>query len=212
MLPTLCPETGAKLVGKYLAQQGFRVSAAENATALRRLLERSSPDLIVLDVMMPGEDGLSVCRHVRGTTSIPIIFLTAMSEEIDRIIGLELGGRLPGQAFQSAGVAGAREGGAAACPQSAATARRPQGEWASVRPLGTECGPARTGRLRWRGRFSQHSRVPSLVGLPPARRNRVEPRPTARPHRRSRSSAPPSSADTLGWAYPSQRPWHGSVS
>jgi two-component system OmpR family response regulator len=79
------------LVGKYLAQHGYRISVAENAAALRRLLERSAPDLIVLDVMMPGEDGLSVCRHLRGTTDLPIILLTAMAEETDRIIGLEIG-------------------------------------------------------------------------------------------------------------------------
>lgn len=79
------------LVGKYLSQHGFRTSVAESATALRRLLERSAPDLIVLDVMMPGEDGLSVCRQLRSNTSLPIIFLTAMTDETDRIIGLELG-------------------------------------------------------------------------------------------------------------------------
>jgi two-component system OmpR family response regulator len=79
------------LVGKYLAHHGYRISVAENAAALRRLLERSAPDLIVLDVMMPGEDGLSVCRHLRSTTNLPIIFLTAMAEETDRIIGLEIG-------------------------------------------------------------------------------------------------------------------------
>ncbi|GAB3389776.1 response regulator transcription factor family protein [Azotobacter armeniacus] len=79
------------LVGQYLGQHGYRISVAENAPALRRLRERSAPDLIILDVMMPGEDGLSVCRQLRGTTDVPIIFLTAMTEEFDRIIGLELG-------------------------------------------------------------------------------------------------------------------------
>ncbi|APF37566.1 response regulator [Chelatococcus daeguensis] len=79
------------LVGKYLAQHGYRISVAENATALRRLLERGAPDLVVLDIMMPGEDGLSVCRHLRSTTDLPIILLTAMAEETDRIIGLEIG-------------------------------------------------------------------------------------------------------------------------
>jgi two-component system OmpR family response regulator len=79
------------LVGKYLAQHGYRISVAESASALRRLLERSAPDLIVLDVMMPGEDGLSVCRQLRGNTDLPIIFLTAMAEETDRIVGLEIG-------------------------------------------------------------------------------------------------------------------------
>src|SRR5215207_7384492 len=79
------------LVSRYLSQHGYRVSVAENGAALRRLLERSAPDLIVLDVMMPGEDGISVCRHLRGTTNLPIIFLTAMAEETDRIVGLEIG-------------------------------------------------------------------------------------------------------------------------
>ena len=79
------------LVGKYLTQHGYRVSLAENVPALRRLLERSAPDLVVLDIMMPGEDGLSACRHLRSTTDLPIILLTAMTDETDRIVGLEVG-------------------------------------------------------------------------------------------------------------------------
>jgi two-component system, OmpR family, response regulator len=79
------------LVSKYLSQHGYRVSVAESGAALRRLLERGAPDLVVLDIMMPGEDGLSVCRHLRSTTNLPIIFLTAMAEETERIIGLEIG-------------------------------------------------------------------------------------------------------------------------
>src|SRR5690242_9999188 len=79
------------LVSKYLGQHGYRVSVAESGAALRRLLERSAPDLVVLDIMMPGEDGLSVCRYLRSTTNLPIIFLTAMAEDTDRIIGLEIG-------------------------------------------------------------------------------------------------------------------------
>jgi len=79
------------LVSKYLTQHGYRVSVAENGAALRRLLERSAPDLVVLDIMMPGEDGLSVCRYLRSATNLPVIFLTAMAEETERIIGLEMG-------------------------------------------------------------------------------------------------------------------------
>jgi two-component system OmpR family response regulator len=79
------------LVSKYLTQHGYRVSVAENGAALRRLLERSAPDLVVLDIMMPGEDGLSVCRYLRSATNLPVIFLTAMAEETERIIGLEIG-------------------------------------------------------------------------------------------------------------------------
>ncbi|PKA41513.1 response regulator [Rhizobium sullae] len=79
------------LVGKYLEEQGYRVSVADSGAALRRIIERTAVDLVVLDVMMPGEDGLSVCRQLRAATDTPIIFLTAMAEDTDRIIGLELG-------------------------------------------------------------------------------------------------------------------------
>lgn len=79
------------LVGKYLHRHGYRTSLAENAAAFRRLMERNAFDLVVLDVMMPGEDGLSLCRYLRESTSLPVIMLTAMAEETDRIVGLELG-------------------------------------------------------------------------------------------------------------------------
>ena len=79
------------LVQQYLEQQGYRVTAVESGAALRRLLEKQAADLIVLDVMMPGEDGLSVCRQLRASTGIPVIFLTAMADDTDRIIGLEIG-------------------------------------------------------------------------------------------------------------------------
>jgi len=80
-----------ELVARYLGEHGYRVSVAESAVALRRLLQRSAPDLIVLDIMMPGEDGLSVCRDLRTTGNLPIILLTAVAEDTDRIIGLDLG-------------------------------------------------------------------------------------------------------------------------
>ncbi len=80
-----------ELVGRYLSEHGCRVSGADNAANLRRLLQRSAPDLVVLDIMMPGEDGLSVCRYLRATSDLPIILLTAATEETDRIIGLEMG-------------------------------------------------------------------------------------------------------------------------
>lgn len=79
------------LVGKYLDRHGYRTSLAENAAACRRLVERNAIDLVVLDIMMPGEDGLSLCRYLRESTSLPVIMLTAMVEETDRIVGLELG-------------------------------------------------------------------------------------------------------------------------
>lgn len=79
------------LVSKYLAQHGYRVSQAESAAAFRRLMEKNGFDLVVLDVMMPGEDGLSLCRELRSTTDLPVIMLTAMAEDTDRIVGLEIG-------------------------------------------------------------------------------------------------------------------------
>ncbi|RIY01416.1 response regulator [Aureimonas flava] len=79
------------LVRKYLVQQGYRVSVAEGGRALRRLLQTERPDLIVLDIMMPDEDGLTICRELRASNSVPIIFLTAVADETDRIVGLELG-------------------------------------------------------------------------------------------------------------------------
>ena len=79
------------LVGKYLDRHGYRTSLAENAASCRRFVERNAIDLVVLDIMMPGEDGLSLCRYLRESTSLPVIMLTAMAEETDRIVGLELG-------------------------------------------------------------------------------------------------------------------------
>ncbi|EIP97245.1 response regulator with CheY-like receiver domain and winged-helix DNA-binding domain [Opitutaceae bacterium TAV1] len=80
-----------ELVVRYLGEHGYRVSAAENATAFRRLQENSPPDLVVLDIMMPGTDGLGLCRDLRAASPVPIIFLTAMAEDTDRIVGLEMG-------------------------------------------------------------------------------------------------------------------------
>ncbi|WP_113253877.1 response regulator [Bosea vestrisii] len=79
------------LVGRYLQKHEYRVSLVESAASFRRLLDRSAFDLAVLDIMMPGEDGLSLCRFLRETTDLPIIMLTALAEETDRIVGLEFG-------------------------------------------------------------------------------------------------------------------------
>ncbi|MDE2790239.1 MAG: response regulator [Paracoccaceae bacterium] len=78
-------------LARYLGRNGLRVTVAENAAAARRALRAAAVDLVVLDIMMPGEDGLSLCRHLRETTRIPVILLTAMGEETDRIVGLEVG-------------------------------------------------------------------------------------------------------------------------
>jgi two-component system, OmpR family, response regulator len=80
-----------ELVRQYLEQHEYKVTAAESGAALRLILEREAVNLIVLDIMMPGENGISLCKQVRASANIPIIFLTAMSEETDRVVGLEIG-------------------------------------------------------------------------------------------------------------------------
>jgi two-component system OmpR family response regulator len=78
-------------LAKFLDKNGFRVTTAENAAAARARLNADKIDLVVLDVMMPGEDGLSLCRYLSANTATPVILLTAMSEETDRVVGLEVG-------------------------------------------------------------------------------------------------------------------------
>ena len=78
-------------LGRYLERQGLRVSLAASAAEARDLLKRNAVDLVILDIMMPGEDGLSLCRHLRESANMPVILLTAMAEDADRIIGLEVG-------------------------------------------------------------------------------------------------------------------------
>jgi two-component system OmpR family response regulator len=78
-------------LASYLAKQGFRVTQAGDAAAARTRLAAYAIDLVVLDIMMPGEDGLSLCRHIRESGETPVILLTARSEETDRIVGLEMG-------------------------------------------------------------------------------------------------------------------------
>lgn len=79
------------LVSRALGKDGFRVSTAADGKAMRRVLADAHIDLILLDLMLPGEDGLSLCRSLRADSDIPIIMLTAKGDEIDRVIGLEMG-------------------------------------------------------------------------------------------------------------------------
>jgi two-component system OmpR family response regulator len=79
------------LLQTYLQKQGYRVTAAADGKALRRALEVGRPDLIVLDLMLPGQDGLELCRDLRMRSNLPVIMLTARGEETDRIVGLEMG-------------------------------------------------------------------------------------------------------------------------
>ena len=79
------------LLSEYLQKQGYRVTAVGDGKAMRAALNTSKPDAIVLDVMLPGEDGFSLCRDVRARSQTPIIMLTARGDETDRVVGLELG-------------------------------------------------------------------------------------------------------------------------
>jgi two-component system response regulator ResD len=78
-------------LGVYLDRAGFRHRSAFNGNDALRFVREQRPDLLVLDIMMPGLDGLSVCREIRRNDDVPIILLTARGEEVDRILGLELG-------------------------------------------------------------------------------------------------------------------------
>jgi two-component system, OmpR family, response regulator len=79
------------LLSRFLRQHGFRVTLAADGREMRRALDERGIDLVVLDLMLPGEDGLVLCRRLRADSNLPVIMLTAMGEEIDRIVGLEMG-------------------------------------------------------------------------------------------------------------------------
>jgi DNA-binding response OmpR family regulator len=79
------------VVVRYLERDGYRTLEAATGDDARRLLEREQPALVVLDVMLPGMDGLQLCRWIRARSDLPIVMLTARGEESDRIVGLELG-------------------------------------------------------------------------------------------------------------------------
>ncbi|CCQ74785.1 response regulator [Magnetospira sp. QH-2] len=79
------------LVVRFLRGHGLRVDSAEDGKAMRRAMDNGRFDLVILDVMMPGEDGLTLCRELRSRSSLPIIMLTALGEDTDRIVGLEMG-------------------------------------------------------------------------------------------------------------------------
>lgn len=79
------------LLRRYLQDHGFHVDGAADATELFQILDGNPVDLIVLDLMLPGEDGFRVCRRLRASSLVPIIMLTARKDDVDRIVGLEMG-------------------------------------------------------------------------------------------------------------------------
>jgi two-component system, OmpR family, response regulator len=81
----------SKLVARYLRANGFRVTTAPDGRDFDRLLTDHRFDLVVLDIMLPGEDGLSLCRRARAMSSVPLVIVSAKGDELDRIVGLEIG-------------------------------------------------------------------------------------------------------------------------
>lgn len=79
------------LLARYFTKNGMRVDVASGGPEMRQQMRTGVFDLVILDIMMPGEDGLSLCRWLRQSSEIPVVLLTAVSEETDRIVGLELG-------------------------------------------------------------------------------------------------------------------------
>jgi DNA-binding response OmpR family regulator len=80
-----------EVVQQYLSSEGYRVSVAYDGTGMRRLMAQSAVDLVILDLMLPGEDGLTLARQLREESGVGIIILTGRGETVDRIIGLEMG-------------------------------------------------------------------------------------------------------------------------
>ena len=79
------------VVVRYLEQEGYRTLQAADGESARSLLEREEPSIVVLDLMLPGTDGLTLCRWIRERSDLPVIMVTALGEEADRLTGLELG-------------------------------------------------------------------------------------------------------------------------
>ena len=80
-----------ELLRGYLGGNGYDVDAAGDGAAMRQRIAAAAPDLVILDLMLPGEDGLALCRELRAESSLPILMLTARGEDTDRIVGLEMG-------------------------------------------------------------------------------------------------------------------------
>jgi two-component system OmpR family response regulator len=80
-----------ELLADFLTREGYRIVCAGDGAAMTRVLEKARPNLVVLDIMLPGEDGLSICRRLRAKGDVPILMLTARGEDVDKIVGLEMG-------------------------------------------------------------------------------------------------------------------------
>ena len=81
-----------ELIRRYLEKEGYRVRLFASAEEIERALAVDTPDMFILDIMLPGDDGLTLCRKIRDRYDLPVIFVSARGEEFDRVLGLELGG------------------------------------------------------------------------------------------------------------------------
>ena len=176
------------LVSRALTKEGFRVSAAADGRAMRKVLADSRIDLILLDLMLPGEDGLSLCRALRAESNIPIIMLTAKGDEVDRVIGLEMGADdyLPKPFGSRELIARIKAVLRRSRDKAAAAKYRSTTQALPFRSLGARYRRARTASRRRRHGAAQHRRIRSADCLGRAAAARAEPRSAARSGARSR--------------------------
>ena len=145
------------LLNRYLSEQGYAVRTVSDATEMNRQLARERYDLMILDLMLPGEDGLSICRRLRGGgENMPIIMLTAKGDDVDRIVGLEVGADdYLAEALQSrasSSRASRRSCGAARPPRRRARRRPTRRSWNSARSASTSPTRSLTAERRGRAR------------------------------------------------------------
>ena len=174
-------------LARYLREHGYRSTTAPDAASARKVMKAAAIDLVVLDIMMPGEDGLSLCRSIRETSQIPVILLTARGEEVDRIIGLEMGADVyiakpfsPRELIARVAAVLRRTPGAAAPPEAARRRAHPlwrldAGHW-----------PAGIDRHRRGGAAAFQRRIPPSQRLAGAAQDRADPQPAPGPHQGAR--------------------------
>jgi two-component system OmpR family response regulator len=137
------------LLGEYLRKNGYEAGVVADGKAMWAALARGKVDLIVLDLMLPGEDGLTLCRKLRSESDTPVIMLTARAEETDRIVGLEMGADdYVAKPFSPRELL-------AAHPQPAAQSARRRGPWHYLCRLAPGCGGAAPLVARWGGYIAQ---------------------------------------------------------
>ena len=176
------------LLAEYLGQNGIKVTVARDAKEMRQVLDGTKPDIIVLDVMMPGEDGLTLCRELRSRSNVPVIMLTARAEEVDRIIGIEMGADdYMGKPFSPRELLARIKGVLRRTRSLPPDARRRAA--GQVRRLDPRFRRPPPGRPRRRDRLAQRRRVPVAGGAGRASESRARPQPADGPDAGARGDA-----------------------